>query len=162
MIRPLRRRHLGMTWALAVLAPSLFIAGLVLRAPIPTVDVLPGGSVDGSSSEFTWRGDLWTGARLRTGIARDEAGMILALEPLEEVGRPDSLLYYASEPFLEVGTELPDGVILLGPLSGSRTVLRKPVIEGEKSIGTLILYNLAEQEVIGWAPLRELAAEVGS
>ncbi len=151
MIRPLRQRHRTMMVLLVLAVPALFVAGLMVRPTPPVVPELildsPGSRVEVAS----WADDLWHGARIRTGFTSEDAWV---LEPMDELASP--LLYYAPSAVTTPLSSLPQGAILLGSLSGSRSVVRRAhgVTEG----ATLILYDLQRQKVTAWAVLPAGAA----
>jgi hypothetical protein len=129
MIQPLRRYHRFSFYALGVLLPVLFSAGLVARRPLvnvePTSDrvqlTVPNGTVMVTDSRKLW------------GKAVDD---------------PDVLVYWTEdEPELD---SLPVNARLLGSLqSGHRKALRVP--RGDRNRGYLILYSLAYQKPVAKA-----------
>ena len=151
MIRPLRQRHRTMMVLLVLAVPALFVAGLMVRPTPPVVPQLildsPGSRVEVAS----WADDLWHGARIRTGFTSDDGWV---LEPLEELASP--LLYYAPPDVATPLSSLPREAILLGSLSGSRSVVRRA--RGVTGGATLILYDLERQAVTAWAVLPAGAA----
>lgn len=148
MIRPLRQRHRLMVIALAVVLPIAFVAGVASRKPVPVADTLafPANEAVMKFDSVLWeRADLWTKREIRTRLLADGAGRFaVALSLAKEIQKPDVLLYWApGAP--AVTDKLPDDAFLIGPLG--RVVLPLPATAASGS-GTLILYSLADHEVV--------------
>ena len=154
MIRPLRSRHRAIIAVLAVVVPLVFVLGLLARQPIPAVNetttavrpTLPAGLVEVSVSD-----DAWAGLPVRTTWLEDGGvppRRAVKLELLEELGRPDLLVYWSEGP--APGDALPGDALLLGAIAdGQARAWTLPGAAGGD--GRLILYSLARHEVVGVA-----------
>src|SRR5437870_1315052 len=148
MIRPLRKRHRVMVCTLGVLLPVAFAAGLVARKPVPVAATMP-SELAGTASDFgrvVWtKPDIWPGQRIITSLRRDAAGSVAVELLCRDLAKPDVLVYWAAgkEPTAE---GLPDKARLLGALS-NRVPFPIPA-DARGEIGRLVLYSLADQEVV--------------
>jgi len=148
MIRPLRQRHRVIVGTLGVLLPLAFAGGLVARKPVPVAaDVPPALASPGNDfGSVIWtKSDVWPGqaimTRLRRGAARS-----LAVELLfREFAKPDVLVYWVAGKD-SAGERLPENARLLGALS-NRAPLPLPA-DARGEAGRLVLYSLADQEVV--------------
>jgi len=149
MIRPLRVRHRSMIVALAVLAPVLFVAGLLARQTVPAmsdsvVDTqTPGherlevvGMAAPSLGELPIR-TLWLKA------SDDTTRRAVTLELTGPTRHPDLLVYWTAEPG---DGALSDEALLLGRLGDRRSVTWD--IPDSGSSGRLVLYSSAWDEVV--------------
>jgi hypothetical protein len=134
MIRPLRRDHQLAFGVLSLLLPILFIAGLVLRRPIPRVSQLPGQFFPTSN------------------VAEGGGPDSVDLNSLRKSDVPDPLVYWSRE--RPTGNEPGNNAVLLGALSswiGMGSLL--PANAGEE--GYLIIYSLAQKRVVDVRPWRK-------
>jgi hypothetical protein len=154
MIQPLRRRHLGMMTAIAIILPIVFIAGLAVRKPIPATESLPSALMTPPAISFSHllfeKSDLWTDLKITTRVyAGQQPAEHLAVElyPQSYLKIPDLLVYWHPQPSIQTG-KLPDDAYLLGVLAGThklRFILPEPAMTQD---GSLILYSLAHQKII--------------
>jgi hypothetical protein len=150
MIRPLRQLH-RRTFALLCFAlPVAFGISVVARKPVPTVANLPAelNASANESTEAVWeRDDLFTKAAVRVKLSRGMAGLerdVISLSASPDFAKPDLIVYWlGGNP--NVSDTLPDAAQLLGSFSAS--ALKLPT-ESAINIGTLILFSLANQEIV--------------
>jgi len=143
MIRPLRARHRLVVSLGLVVLPALVVGAVLARRPVPVATVPPALTrLQGAGVDATWRGRVWASPPTDVSVFRDGERALLLIEPREDPGLPDLLVYRSSAP--EAGTELPDDAVLLGRLDGSSPVW----VEAGDERGTLILYSLAHQRVV--------------
>lgn len=140
MIRPLRSAHRRTFYVLAVIAPVIFVLGLVKREPRP-FNVLSVG-VTGE----------WAGIpdRLMTTISREDDADWLYVRLLRVQDVPDLLLYYSARPYSTnpaASGELPQDAVLVCPASASAR-FRLPAKHG-----TLVLYSLGHRKVVDQWPV---------
>ena len=128
MIRAARSRHRIMIVALALVVPPLFIAGLMLRQPIPVTEAGPstrlseGQTIDELPIRVSWPG--------RRTVRLTLDGPLL---------QPDLLAYWGEEPL--------DAARLLGPVGGGHAVeWQLPPTDGK-----LLIYSTAWKRVVGSA-----------
>lgn len=156
MIRPLRIRHRRTIVALSGLVPLLFVAGLLVRGPIPRMEIVPGGTPARPpvGAVVTARSDdSWAELAIRTTWYREEATSRrwVRLEILDELKRPDLLVYWSAS---RSGATLPDDAVLLGGIADGGTG-SWPLPTGKETGGVLLLYSLADAEVVGSADVPE-------
>lgn len=161
MIRPLRQRHRRMVIALGVLLPVAFAVSIAARRPVPTGQSLSAALI-GESPHFekiVWdRADLWAQTAIRTRLLSDGSDgkrFAVELSAANDILKPDLLVYWAPGNAKTEET-VPDNAILLGAfVRASATLLALP--DGaSNSIGRLLLYSLADHEVVA------ISKEVGS
>src|SRR5437899_811708 len=133
MIRPLRQRHRAMVCTLGVLVPVAFVAGIAARRPVPVARSVP-TELETKASDFdivVWRKtNLWPGQRIMTSLRRDAAGSLAVELVVDDVVRPDVLVYWASGKATAV-EGLPDTARLLGALSNRTPVAIPADARGE-------------------------------
>jgi hypothetical protein len=153
MIRPLRQRHRRAVFALGILLPVALVAGLAMRRPVPVVQ--------SSFNAFTvepphlgqvlWeRGDLWPQFSIRTRLFSDRgAGQKFAVElaSAKEIVKPDLIVYWTPQ-ILKAADSLPDDAVLLGALLQSTVTQLLLPDNAAKTSGSLLLYSLADHEVV--------------
>jgi hypothetical protein len=126
---------------------------LAIRRPMPVVQ----SSVSAFAVEpphlghLIWeRGDLWPQFSIRTRLLSDSGvGQKFAVElaPTKEIVQPDLIVYWVPTT-LKIGDPIPDNVVLLGAfLQTMPTQLLLPA-EAAKGSGALLLYSLADHEVV--------------
>ena len=114
------------------------------------------GSLPGSPARLDsesgdgWR-DLTPAIPVRVRLREEPDGRKLDYHPLEDLHKPDLLLYWSSSP-IEGPDELPEGAKLLGSLSGAQARVFElgDELEGD---GRLVVYSLAHGTVVGSAAL---------
>ena len=149
MILPLRQRHRRVFAVLSVLLLVAFTAGLVTRKRIPTTVTLPPELLPRTQT-FTAtdyeRDDLFEKSPVKVRLWKDLSTGQLAIGFLapKDFLRPDLMAYWvAARP--QAANALPPDAVLLG--SFVATVLVLPA-EATKTEGTLILFSLADQEIV--------------
>ena len=148
MIRSLRKRHRVMVCTLGVLLPVALTVGLAARKPVPVSATVP-SALAGQVNDFgrvVWtKTDLWPGQRIITSLRRNAARSVAVELLFRDLAKPDVLVYWAAgkEPTAE---GLPDKARLLGALS-NRVPFPIPA-DARGEIGRLVLYSLADQEVV--------------
>jgi hypothetical protein len=153
MILSLRRRHRVMMFSLAVILPIAFVAGLVIREPVPATPDLPVSLSPLASKDWQLcfeKEDHWPGLPITTRLyanRQSNTQLAMELQPRANLKAPDILVY--CHPAFSAGTgQLPERAQLLGTLAGTekrRFMLPAATSEQETSI---ILYSLAHQEII--------------
>ncbi len=147
MNRTLRFRHRWMTTLMGVSALAGLTVALNQRPPAAVMPRLPdvllnaGGAPPPAPAHGSLRRgeELWEGAQLRTELYAE----VVELTVVAPLYRPTPLLYWApAAPAL--GDPLPDGAVLLGPLSNDPRPQRFRLPD---STGALTLFSLAHGEV---------------
>ena len=131
---------------LAATLPALLAAALWWRESVPSMEAHEAPSLTGLTVELE-RDDLWPGLPIRTALYRGPRGAVLIVQALEEIPRPDLLVYWT-----RAGTgrdRLPGDAVLLGPLTG----LEPARFELPDPQGRLMLYSLGHQELLATAAL---------
>jgi len=163
MILSLRRRHRMMMFSLALILPIAFVAGLVIRQPIPATQDLPVSSTPLSSEDWQLcfeKEDHWPGLPITMRLyANRQSGTQLAMElqPRTNLKTPDILVYCHLTSSSSTG-QLPERAQLLGTLAGTEKrlfILPAAASEQETSI---ILYSLAHQKIIAETQLPAAAS----
>jgi len=152
MIRPLRQRHRRMVIVLGVFLPIPFLIGIAARKSVPGVTSLPQELV-ASPQKFAvteWeRADLFTKTPIQVRLLRESAGaghFAVEFSAARDFVKPDLIVYWvAGSP--NVTDTLPDNARLLGVFNSS-VALSLPPDAGPDS-GVLVLYSLADQEIVG-------------
>ena len=149
MIRSLRQRHRHVFAVLTVILPAVLVAGVAARRPVPAIESLPDALMP-KAATFTgkvWsRDDLFSKSAVRVVLQREreKGAFAVQLSVSEKFIEPDLLVYWSAGSS-GATKNLPDDAVLLGVFNGSLP-LRLP---SERSvIGTLILYSLADGEIV--------------
>ncbi len=150
MIRPLRQRHRRMVIVLGVFLPIAFAVGIAARKPVPGMASLP-KELPASPHKFAvteWeRANLFTKTPIQVRLLRESAGagqFAVEFSAAKDFVKPDLIVYWvAGSP--NVTDTLPDNARLLGVFNS--TPLPLPV-EATKADGVLMLYSLADNEVV--------------
>ena len=149
MILPLRQLHRRMFIVLGVVLPLMFALGIIARRPVPQADTssleLSADTVTFTATGFEWD-DLFPESQIRVRLYRDHASGVLAagFSASEEFLKPDLLIYWvAGSP--TTGDTLPPEAKLLGAFVATTLVLPA---EASTANGCLILYSLANQEIV--------------
>ncbi|HEX5221390.1 MAG TPA: hypothetical protein VFZ59_17630 [Verrucomicrobiae bacterium] len=149
MILALRQRHRRMFGALGVLLPVALIIGVAARQVTPTAEGLS-PELSPKTQTFTAtdyeRDDLFARSRVKVRLWQDlKTGQYaVGLAAPNDFIKPDLLVYWlAGRP--NVSDELPAGATFLGAFV--TTVLPLPD-EAPNKEGVLILYSLADQEIV--------------
>jgi hypothetical protein len=131
----LRRVHRLAIPVLVIAGPTALALAIAVRSPIPSM-ALPPSIAPAKASDADDGGENGPGF----GIRHTSAGLVVALaRPLSV---PDPLVYWTPKP--PEGTALPDGAVLLGPLSADAIQVLPSPPEG----GTIVLYSLGHAEVV--------------
>jgi len=152
MIRPLRQQHRRMVIVLGVFLPIAFLIGIAARKSVPGMTSLPQELV-ASPQKFAvteWeRADLFTKTPIQVRLLRESAGaghFAVEFSAARDFVKPDLIVYWiAGSP--NVTDTLPDNARLLGVFNSS-VALSLPPDAGPDS-GVLVLYSLADQEIVG-------------
>src|SRR6266550_5652997 len=150
MISPLRQQHRRMVIVLGVFLPIAFLIGIPARKSVPGMTSLPQELV-ASPQKFAvteWeRADLFTKTPIQVRLLRESAGAgqsAVEFTAAKDFVKPDLIVYWvAGGP--NITETLPDNARLLGVFNS--TPLPLPV-EATKADGVLMLYSLADNEVV--------------
>ena len=151
MIRPLRQRHRRMVIVLGVLLPVAFAVGIAARKPVPGMTSLPKELV-ASQRTFAvteWeRADLFTKTPMQVRLLRENSGtgrFGVEFTAAKDFVKPDLIVYWiAGNPNL--ADTLPDNARLLGAFNSSVAMSLSP--DAGSGSGVLVLYSLADQEIV--------------
>jgi len=151
MIRPLRQRHRRMFIVLGVFLPVAFAVGIVARKSVPGMTSMLKELVASpqSSAVTEWeRADLFTKTPIQVRLLRESAGashFAVEFSAAKDFVKPDLIVYWVpGNPNLT--DTLPDNARLLGAFN-SAVALSLPPDAGPGG-GVLILYSLADQEIV--------------
>jgi hypothetical protein len=151
VIRPLRQRHRHMVIALGLVLPVAFAAGIAARRPAPTVAALPPRLVVAPQhfEAVEWESaGLFPKSPLQTRLLRqrkDTGLFAIAFTADRHFVKPDLIVYWAAgNP--KVAQKLPDNVALLGSFTPC-VALSLPK-DAFPAGGVLVLYSLADQEIV--------------
>jgi hypothetical protein len=150
MIRPLRRRHRIMISVLSVIVLAAFAFGIAVRRQIPESPAGRKTEAVPSYKEVWNRIDLWEKGSIRTRLLKSASAAektAVELTAEEPIVRPDVIVYWVPGAD-RIGDALPANAFLLGSFDLSvPTPLALPGQTG-KATGLLVLYSLADHEVI--------------
>lgn len=152
MIRPLRQRHRVLVLALSVVVPVAFATGIATRKAVPSLTgAAPNLSREvGNYSEVWSRADLWEKKVIRTRLLSDAAvagRVAVELISQDQIVRPDVIVYWVPGG-LEVKDSLPGNAFWLGGFDQPTPRPLTLPAEAAKKTGALVLYSLADHEVI--------------
>jgi len=150
MIRPLRQRHHRSFIVLGIFLPVAFAVGIVARKPVPVMAGLP-SMITPASPKYTdlkWeRTGLFSKVPVQVGLRReqnDAGSFALNLTAPKEFLKPDLLVYWVPAG-TTVTDALPANAILLGAFAAPALPVPE---EAAKANGSLILYSLADNEIV--------------
>ena len=151
MIRPLRQRHRRTVIVLGVFLPIAFVIGIAARKSVPGMTSLPKEFV-ASPQQFAvteWeRADLFTKTPIQVRLLRESAGagrFAVTFCAARDFVKPDLIVYWvAGSP--NNTDRLPDNARLLGAFNSS--VALSLWLDAQPGSGVLMLYSLADQEVV--------------
>ena len=151
MIRPLRKRHRQMVMVLGVFLPVALAVGIAARKPVPGMTSLP-KELFASPQQFAvteWeRTDLFTKTPMQVRLLRESAGagrFAVEFSAVKDFVKPDLIVYWvAGNP--KITDTLPDNARLLGAFNSSLALPLSP--DTAPGSGVLILYSLADQEIV--------------
>jgi hypothetical protein len=151
MIRPLRQRHRRTMIALGIVLPMAFVIGIAARRPVPVMGELPmalvpvAGNWESAGPE---RSDLFTKAPVTVRLLRvpgETRVSAVQLSAGKDFLKPDLLVYWVAGA-VRVTDKLPDQAVLLGVF---QTSVALPLPRNAPATGgSLVLYSLADQEVV--------------
>jgi hypothetical protein len=149
MILPLRIRHRRIFTVLGVVLPVAFGLGIAARKPVPQMSVVPtslrGGAIP--DAIIVWqRDDLFAASPVQVQLLReddDSRRLALSCAATGDFVKPDLLVYWSATS--NITASLPKDAMLLGAFASLRLPLPS---ETTRSEGTLILFSLADQEVV--------------
>jgi len=149
MTLKLRSRHRLTFAVLGVLLPTVFVAGIVLRRAVPeTAALSPELSPQIQTFTATGRefGELFSNSPVHVSLWHDIPGdqYAVGFTAAREFAKPDLLVYWNAGQPAEI-TQLPTQATLLGAFVAGPLVLPNEAMTAE---GSLILYSLANQEVV--------------
>ena len=151
MIRPLRQRHRRMVIVLGVFLPIAFVIGISARKSVPGMTSLPKELVASPQSFAVteWeRADLFTKTPIQVRLLRESAGaghLAVEFSAAKDFVKPDLIVYWiAWSP--NITDTLPDNARLLGAFNSSVALSLPP--DAASGSGVLVLYSLADQEVV--------------
>ena len=146
MIQSLRRTHWRIMLLLAILLPTVVVAGLIARPTFLRMSPLP------EESQLTYslpRLEKWDQVGLEVGFkrpAKPNERAVMCVVPREEPREPDLLMYW--NPVTPQSGEPGQDSVLLGSLKGRQTRCVNIPIEVPESSGVLLIYSLAHQKQI--------------
>jgi hypothetical protein len=153
MILALRQRHRRIVFSLGVLLPAVFVIGIAARRPVPVVSSLPAALAPEPShiDRVVWdRADLWPRTGIRTRLLAspgDGESFAVELSAAKEIVQPDLLVYWIpGNP--KIASALPGGAVLLGAFVQAKPVALPLPGEAAAGDGVLLLYSLADHEVV--------------
>jgi len=159
MNRRLRHRHRWMVLGLALVLPAAFSWTLASRRLDPGTGQLPAVLADppaGHGQVLAVREFLLGSVIVNSRLMADSASrqMTLEITPRTDPREPDPLLYWSPEaPEAESGSGVPPDAVLLGSLRGTRTRSFPLPKDAATRDGSLLLYSLGHQSVLGAATL---------
>ena len=151
MIRSLRQRHRRLVIVLGIFLPIAFAVGIVARKPVPGMASLPTELV-ASPQRFAvteWeRPDLFTKTPMQVRLLRENTGtghFAVEFSAAMDFVKPDLIVYWiAGDP--NIAKTLPDNARLLGPFNSFVALPLWP--DAAPGSGVLVLYSLADQEIV--------------
>ncbi len=164
MIRPLRRTHRIVSVALVLTLPAGLMLALRARVvwplhegPLMPVYVPETGVEErpGIWGELAIETRVWSNDTIALVIPSPDP--LLELTPLEDLRRPDMLVYWSRATSPQRGASSPPAdARLLGSLAGTQRSVYQLPHEARRHDGWLVLYSLAHREVIAIAQLTAL------
>jgi hypothetical protein len=150
MISSLRQRHRRVFIALGIFLPVALTVGIAGRRSVPIAAELPAELAATQKFEAVeWeRAKLFTNAPVTLRLLREKNNsgrFALDFSADKNFLKPDLLVYWISEKS-HLSNMLPNDALLLG--SFGPTLLPLPD-EAAKSTGSLVIYSLADNEILG-------------
>ena len=159
MIRPLRRRHLIFSFLMVTGLPLMVIIGYLKTKDSVSMEAPP--ILDDSVRE-SFPLEVWHKSRLWKNYPGMDTRLLSNVAPEHELAveltfdgtitRPDLLLYWSPRSF-STRLGIHDGMHLLGAYTNSQTTIFKLPDVARHRDGFLLLYSLAEDEMVSEAPL---------
>jgi hypothetical protein len=142
MIRPLRQRHRQVFIALGIFLPMVFAFGIVARKPAPVMpDMMATMAGETPSENPVWeRTDSFAKVPVKISLLR---GPVIKLSAGKDFVKPDLLVYWAAS-VSNPADGLPADAVLLGAFGAALSLPETAL----KSSGTLVLYSLADNEIV--------------
>ena len=150
MILRLRQRHRRIFIALGVFLPIALAVALAARKAVPTVTVFSASlaATPQSFGAVKWeRADLFAKSPVQVRLLREQMDVgrfAIALSAAHGFVKPDLIVYWV-EGDPKITDALPTNAILLGTFGATTLPLSHDVA---KSSGALILYSLADNEIV--------------
>jgi hypothetical protein len=150
MIRPLRQRHRRAFVALGIVLPVAFAFGIAGRKPLPEIKSLPyeiGPAINSFAAEVWSSPDLFPKSPVQIRLLREQSGtgrFAVALSGAKDFVKPDMLVYWL-DGNSNATNALPDDAILLGEFNTPQLSLPATA---EQNYGLLVLYSLADNEIV--------------
>jgi len=149
MIQPLRKMHRGIFFALFLILPVLFVSGLLSR-PKGQSFILRASPISVANLEALSKVSHQTaslaGRRLDVWIRENQTGAgswNLQLVPDAPLVAPDVLVYWSES---DATGSFPAAATCLGAFDYAK---QYPLTKQEKEHGFIVLYSLAQKQVIG-------------
>ena len=159
MIHPLRQRHRRILFVLGMVLPLAFVWGIVARKPMPKMAALP-SKLSAAPQKFNaqiWeRTNLFAKPLIRVRLLRETAatgGYAVEFFALKDFIKPDLMVYWVAGNSVLTG-ELPSNAQRLGVFSSAALNLPNNVTAQS---GALILYSLADNEVVAFSKPFEIS-----
>ena len=149
MILSLRQRHRHMFAVLVLLLPIAFVGGIAARRAVPQVTTLP-PELSARAQTFIRTGfdrdDLFAKSPVRVQLWREQGTgrCAVAFVAAREFVKPDLIAYWIAGTS-PAADRLPPEASLLGAFNAGPLLLPD---EATTSAGTLILFSLADQEIV--------------
>ncbi len=148
MTRSLRQKHRFVSLGLVCFLPCVFVFSLGLRKPpsysADDLEIVAKSPDDYGPIEWT-SAELWPSTKILTKLRRNTNGAVAVELQWHKFNKPDLLLYWVGEKSAVAG-ELPPNARFLGRAQSNAPL---PIPDELRGItGTLILYSLADSEVI--------------
>ncbi|HVY71171.1 MAG TPA: hypothetical protein VHH73_14665 [Verrucomicrobiae bacterium] len=149
MILALRQRHRRVFAALGIFLPVAIAVSVAIRKPVPVAASLPkglAGSAERTGVTVWERADLFPKVPVRVRLSREDAKGELAVDfrAGKDFVKPDLLVYWSAQKGA-ASDSLPADARLLGTFSGGGLKLPAGTALTD---GSLVLYSLANQEVV--------------
>lgn len=150
MIRPLRMIHRQVFVIIGIALPIAFAISIAARKPPAITDNLPAqlSAAPNLFNNVIWeRADLFSKAGIGVQLRRenvDSGSFAVSFRAPEDFAKPDVLVYWVTGE-TTTGDALPDNARLLGTFSTAELKLPADLAGGD---GRLILYSLADQEIV--------------
>jgi hypothetical protein len=150
MTRSLRQKHRLVFVVLGGLLPVVFTIGISMRQSVPPVEIVP-LELRSQTQTFTATGyerdDLFAKPPVKVCLWEDLSNGQLAVgfSAPKDFEKPDLLAYWVTDR-LAITDKLPADAILLGSFASTLLALPNQATNSE---GSLVLFSLADQEIVG-------------
>ena len=148
MIRPLRQLHRHTFVVLGIFIPAAFAVGIAARKAVPENSPLPPAlaGVSQPFSQILWEQNCFSNAAIHVRLRQAPAvagKFAVEFSAPKNFAQPDLLVYWTAENLANADS-LPDHAVLLGSFSAGAL----PLPAAASATGTLILYSLANGEIV--------------